>query len=331
VNRRQIVVRTDDRVRLLSAVLAATNYPDVSQDRKKHGTHLHARGTRKLVAEYVHHPAVHAMQVLLDQHIPLASMYSYIMRLTYPALEAMEEAPRWVPPRWNEHLRHFLEVTKLQAWWANEEPQWNLPMRHLNEAFAPIDLYGFLEPFVGPISETLTFMPNISYPSDQNIGIRVGGELIAIIPPPIAWGDSPPWPYKDDPALAYRAALSEYGELLMIAYLRNHNDITTALAEKPLPVDEKFAARHSTWLDQFMGIFKAAVIAMFLEDSVSSLEARSFVQYMQKVEGLTILPGAVSVLRRYIDEHKAGRYRTFAEFLPNLPKHLRVAKTIAAL
>jgi hypothetical protein len=330
MDKRQVVIRIDDRVRLLSAVLAATNYPEKSQERRKHGTHPHARGTRKAVAEHNHHPAVHAMQVLLDQNIPLAPMYNYVERLTWPELNT-DEVPRWVPPRWNEHLKHFYEVTQLARWWTEEDAQWQTAARHLREAFAKVDLYAFLEPFVGPIVETLVFMPNISYPTDQSIGMRIGGELVAIMPPPIAWGDSPPWPYKDDEALAYRTALSEYVNVLMGAYMREHEEVISELAEKPLPVDEKFIATHPTWQDQFLGLFKAAVIYLFLEDSVSSLEAKSFMQYMQKVESVTILAGIASILRRYMDEYKAGHYSSFAEYLPNFPKHLRVAKTISAL
>src|SRR5579871_4006036 len=99
MEKRQIVIRVDDRVRLISAVLAATNYPDKSQERKKHGTHLHARGTRKTVMEFNHHPAVSAMQVLLDQSVPLASIYNYALRLAWPAL-TIDDVPRWVPPKW---------------------------------------------------------------------------------------------------------------------------------------------------------------------------------------------------------------------------------------
>src|SRR5450631_489355 len=101
---KQVIVRVDDRVRLMSAVLAATNHPDKSQARKKHGTHSHARGTHRVVAEHSHQKAASSMQVLLDQNIPLASMYNYVLRLTWPALEADEEMPRWVPPRWDEQL-----------------------------------------------------------------------------------------------------------------------------------------------------------------------------------------------------------------------------------
>jgi hypothetical protein len=330
MDKRQVIIRIDDRVRLMSAVLAATNYPDKSQERKKHGTHLHARGTRKLVAEHNHHPAVHAMQYLLDQDIPLASMYSYVLRLTWPGLAA-DEMPRWVPPRWNEHLKHFYELTKLSKWWTDEAAQWEPPMRHLREIFGKVDLYSFLEPFFGPVVETLVFMPNISYPSDQNIGLRIGGELIAIIPPPIAWGDSPPWPYKDDEALAYRAALTEYISILMSAFMSQNAELIKSLAERPLPMEDKFVAKHPTWQDQFTALFKAAVIALFLEDSVSTLEAKSFMQYMQKVEHLTAMPGIITIFRRYLDEYKAGRYPSFADYLPSFQKHLRVVKTIAAL
>lgn len=327
--KRSIAVRIEDRIRLFSAVLGATNYPDKSQDRKKHGTHAHARATRKLVIEYNHHPAVHAMQVLLDQGIPLAAMCNYMLRLTWPNLESSEEMPRWVPPRWNEHLRHFYDLTKLEKFWAEEAPAWNTPIRHLNEIFTSADLYRFFEPFVGHVAETMVFLPNISYPTDQTIGLRLGGEIVAIVPPPIAWGDSPPWPFKDDPALAFRTALSEYGSMLMDAYLHQHADLVKSLAEKPLPIDERFAAAHPNWHSQFMGVFKATIIALFLEDSVSALEAKSFTQYMQKVEGLTILPSVVSVIRRYLEEYRAGRYKGFADYLPNFTKHLRVAKAMA--
>ncbi|HLY24748.1 MAG TPA: hypothetical protein VKQ72_00320 [Aggregatilineales bacterium] len=330
MDKRQISVRVDDRVRLMSAVLAGTNYPDKSQERRKHGTHLHARGTRKAVAEHTHHPAVQAMQVLLDQSVPLASIYNYVLRLTWPGLRA-DDMPRWVPPKWNEQLKHFYEVTNLAKWWADEAENWKTAQRHLVEAFAKVDLYGFLDPFVGPIVETLVFMPNISYPSDQNIGFRIGGELVVIAPPPMAWGDSPPWPYKDDEALAYRAALDQYLRILMSSFMHEHEDLIKSLAEKPLPVDDKFALKHPTWQDQFLGLFSAALIHLFLEDSVSSLEAKSFMQHMQKVEGVTILPGIVSIFRRYLDEYKLGHYTNLADYLPNFPKQIRVARTIATL
>jgi hypothetical protein len=330
MEKRQVVIRVDDRVRLMSAVLSATNYPEKSQDRKKHGTHLHARGTRKALTDHLGHPAVKTLQELLDKNIPLASIYTYGLTLSWPQL-AGTETPAWVPAQWNEQLKDFYEVTNISKWWADEDSHWQLAVRHLNEAFNKVDMYTFMEPFVGPITEILVFMPNISYPSDQTIGAHANQELITIMPPPMAWGDSPPWPYKDDEALAYRAALAEYGTILMGTYMRQHEDVINKLAEKPLPVSDRYAVVHPEWQDQFMGLFKATITAIFLEDMVSKLEAKSYTQYMQKVENLTILPGSVNVFRRYLDDYKTGKYKSFNEYLPQFPKQLRVVKTIVAL
>lgn len=330
MDKRNVVVRVDSRTRLMSAVLAATNYPDKAQERQKHGIPLHARGTRKLIAEYTHHPAVGALQVLLNQNVPLTSIFSYALRLSWPGLE-IDDTPRWVPPRWNEHLRHFYEVTKLGAWWADENENWQTPVRHLNDIFSKVDFYTFLQPFFGIVPETFVFIPNISYPTDQNLRLRVGAELIALIPPRKAWGDSAPWPYDNDPVYMYQETLKAYEELLLGAYLRQYASTVATLSEKPLPVADKFIALHPTWPEQLIGLFTSASTAMFLEEVVDAREAKAFIQMQQKVDGITILSGVISILKRYVEEQKAGRYANFAEYLPNFARHLRVVKTISAL
>ena len=67
-----VSVRLEDRIRLMSAVLAATDWPDKVHERKPHGTHLHARATRKHLHDFRTHEAVQAMQGLLNQGAPLA-------------------------------------------------------------------------------------------------------------------------------------------------------------------------------------------------------------------------------------------------------------------
>jgi hypothetical protein len=326
---RTVIIRIDERARLLSAALAATNHPELAQTRKKHGTHLHARGTRKLVQEHQEHPAIQTLQALLDQGIPLSSLFGYVLRLTWPGLDDVEYKPGWVPTDWNSQLADFYQHSKLVSWWTEENDNWYTPVEQLQEIFNKVKLHEYLEQFVGLFSDSLVLMPNISYPTDHTVGCRVGGELIALMPPPIAWGDSAPWPYKDDPGLAYRAAISEFGSMLMSAYLSRHVTAVNAAATKALPIDQKYKDAHPTWQDQFLGLFKAAVTALFLEDAINPLEARSFVQYMQRVENLHVLPGAISVFRRYLDERKAGKYTEFIDYLPNIPKYLRVMKAFA--
>ncbi|MFN8420377.1 MAG: hypothetical protein U0528_14225 [Anaerolineae bacterium] len=326
-----IQVRLDDRARLLSAVLAATNYPDQAQGRKKHGTHLHARATRRHVSSYSTHPAASALQSLLDQGIPLAALYGYVLRLSSPGLQAIEETPRWVPAHWSDHLLDFQRVSELDSWWATaqENDHWQTALNHLQEIFREVKLQDVLEPFVGSVKETLVFMPSLSYPTDQNVGVRVGNELIVLIPPPIAWGDSAPWSYKDDPALAFRAALTEYGAMLMNSYLSQHMETVSALSDKSLSVGDHYRQAHPMWQDQFLGLFTASITAMYLEQAISKLEARSYIQHMQRVEHLTVLPAAISVFQRYLNERSEGKYAEFIEFLPHVPKYLRVGKALA--
>lgn len=329
ITTKTVAIRVDDRARLLSVALAATTYPDQSQARKKHGTHLHARSTRKLALAQAAHPAVGVLQKLLDLGIPLASLYSYAMRLSWPDLTPIEDTPRWVPPGWHEQLHDFGKQLDLAAWWTAEGEHWLAPVSQLEVAFSKVDLYGFFEPFVGAINEQLVFMPTVSYPTDETIGCRVRGDLVAIMPPPLAWGDSAPWPYKDDTALAYRAALTEYGTMLMNAYLSEHAEAVQTAAEKPLPIDDAFKAKHPAWQDQFLGMFKASLTAIFLETYMGALEARSYVQHMSRAEHLNALPGAINVFKRYLDEYKTGRYTGFIQYLPNIPKYLRVLKALS--
>ena len=330
MSKRNVLIRIDNRTRLMSAALAATSYPDKSQERQKHGTPLHARGTRKLVGEYSHHPAVQDLQFLLDKQVPLAAIFGYAVRLSWPDLTG-DETPRWVPPRWNEHLKHFYDVTKLAQWWTEEDEVWQTAVHHLTELFDKIDLYGFLGQFFSGPPESLVFIPNISYPTDANIGFRVGAEVCALVPPRKAWGDSAPWPYDNDPGYVYQEALRTYEEQLLAATMHQYAATVTTLSEKPLPVSEKFAARHTTWPAQLTALFTAASIALFLEQAVDAREAKAFIQMQQRTEDIPILPGVIGILKRYLDEHKTGKYENFAEYLPNFAKNMRIVKTFATL
>ncbi len=330
MNQRRVQVRIDDRVRLLSALLAATRWPEEEQEHKPHGTHLHARGTRKVVSEYTHHPAVHAMQVLLDKGAPLEAMYTYVMRLSWPGLES-DETPRWVPPRWNEHLRHFHEVCNLAAWWEEESFYWNEAKAAAETVLQPLNLHDFLELFIGPVAETFVAFPNISYPTNAEVGLRVGAELCCVVPPRIAWGDNPPWPFDEDPAHLIRAVLSAYGRLLVLAYLRQHADVVAKVEAQKLPLTQPFATKYPTFSEQFAALFVVGAVGLVLEQAVSKQEAKAYVLMQTKAEGLTILPGMVSVLSRYLEGRAAGRWSELAGYLPHFPKQLRVAKTITTL
>jgi hypothetical protein len=323
-------VRLDDRVRLMSALLAATDWPDKSQQRKPHGTHAHARATRKQLTAFRQHEAVAVLQGLLDQNAPLEAMFTLILRFNWPDLE-LDPLPRWVPPRWPHMLRDFVKQGGLLTWWKNEDYAWQKSVTEATKMFDGRTFRPFLKPFVGEVDESLAFMPSISYPTDQEVGVRLGRELVCIAPPRLAWGDSPPWPFDEDPAHIYRAALSQYGRMLMIAYLRAHAEQITEATQTPLPVGEQFQAQFPTWQEQFTQLFVTGITYIYLEDHVNQAEANAYMLMERKTQGNAMLPGVVSVLRRYLSEREAGRYDSLVEFLPIFPKQLRIAKRIVTL
>jgi len=326
-----VAVRMDDRIRLVSAVLAATDFPEKSQQRKRHGTHAHARGTSKHVAPYANHQAVLYTQALLDKGAPVEALFTLVMQCSWPGLE-VKKIPRWAPPGWNKHLLDFYEQVDLAQWWEAEHNVWESALKQSNRVFAQVSFKEFLKPFVGDVRKDLVFVPNLSYPTDQEIGIRNGNELLSIVYPPLAWGDSPPWPFDEESMLthSYRAALTQFGRILLYSYLHAHADQLAEVSKTTLPVSDQFKALHPTWEDQFATLFVAAAVAMYLEDYVNEAEAKAYVLMEKKARGMTILPGTVSVLRRYLQE-VGNRYEDLLDFLPVFPKQLRVAKKIVSL
>lgn len=327
-----VIVRLDDRLRLMSALLAATDWPDKSQKKQPHGTHAHARATRKYLGDYMTHPAVQAMQGLLDQGAPLEAMFTFALCLKWPDLTLeLDALPGWVPSYWLSDIRDFYSETDLAGWWQQEEAAWSASEQESQRMFKDIAFKPFLRPFLGDVSEKLVFVPNISYPTDHEIGVRIGHELLCMAAPRLAWGDSPPWPFDEDPAHIYRAALSQYIRLLLVSYLRHHTDRLAEVIKTPLPVSDQFSSMYPSWEEQFSALFVAAAVAIFLEDYVSQAEAKAYVLMARKAQGMTILPGTVSVLRRYLSEREAGRYENLLDFLPIFPKQLRIAKRIVML
>lgn len=325
-----VTVRLDDRIRLMSAVLTMTYWPDKAQERKPHGTHAHSRATRKFLDPFKRHEAVVGMASLLDAGAPLEAIFTLALQLRWPTLEA-SDMPRWAPPRWNEHLRDFYESSGLAKFWRDEDYAWQSSIKESNKMFKPITFKPFLKPFFGDVADGLVFMPNISNPTDQDIGVRFQGELICISPPRLAWGDSPPWPFDEDAAYISRTALSQFGRLLMHRYLRENAEAIAPLTETALPVSDQFRARYSTWQEQFTTLFVAGASALYLEKHVSKAEANAYVLMERKAQGMVILPGMVSVLRRYLSEYENGRYTRLLDFLPVFPKQLRVAAKIVTL
>lgn len=325
-----VTVLLDDRIRLMSALLSATRYPEEAQHRRPHGTHAHARHTRKLMLDHERHPAVVGLQSALDQGVPLETIFSFALGLRWPEL-TLASLPRWSPPSWDVEMRDFLQVSHLKGWWDDDGYAWSKALDDVRAVMAEFALKPLFESFLGQISESFVFIPNICYPTDVELALRLGDQLILIVPPRLAWGDSPPWPYDEDPAHLFRAAINGYGRLLLLAYLRDHTDAISEAARTPLPVSEAFARMYPTWADQFTTLFIAGATALYLEGRVSKAEADSYVLMERKTRHMEILPSVIHVLRRFLNETAGDKFKTLVDYLPVFAKQVRVSQRLVRL
>lgn len=325
----------DDRLRLISTALAATDFPIKAQERKRHHAHAHARATIKHMQEreMSKHPAIMALQDMLNQGVPIEALFALGMYLKWPDLSA-PALPDWVPDGWNQQLRDFYEKSEAAELWLSADNAWKNAKSESERVFTDkVHFKDLLEKFIGKIDEEFVFVPNLLWPADREIGIRVENQLISIVPPPLAWGESPPWPYDEETRLAehtYPMALAQYARLLMLTYLRTNADKLGDATEKDLPISDELKVQYPTWEDQFLALFQSGIVAIYLEDYINPTEAKGFMMMEKRVRKMVELPGTVSVLRRFLQQ-KGKKYETLADFLTIFPAQLRVAKKIVTL
>ena len=70
--------------------------------------------------------------------------------------------------------------------------------------------------------------------------------------------------------------------------------------------------------------------ALYLEDYVNEREYRAFVLIEQRMRGMNILPGTVSVMRRFMQE-RGSKFQSINDWVRVFPKQLRVAKRLVSL
>lgn len=327
-----VTVRLDDRVRLLGAVLAATNYPEQMQKIKPHGTHAHARATIKHIQDHREHPAVKSTQELLDKGTPIEALFTLMLMIGDLPDLSIGALPPWAPAGYNDQLRDFYTKANLAEFWETDNMPWDKALKETTAIFSKVEFKDFLQPFLGDVVENFTFIPSVSYPSNHDLGLQLPNELVVIAPPPLAWGDSPPWSY-DEPTMvthSYQVALSMYSRILLRNYMRSDPEKLAEITQNELPVADHFKAQHPTWEEQFSALFSMAAVAMYFETHVGELDYKSYVLLQKKAHGMALLPGTVSVMRRYLQE-VGNRYQNLLEFLPVFPKQLRVAQKIVTL
>ena len=326
----QIVnVVIDDRVRLMSAVLALTDWPSREQQHMRFRPHSHARRTVAALEPFRDHPSVKTLQWVLDLGLALDSVYMYGLTLNWHEMTLHSRLP-WAPDGWEDDLADFRSRSQIDAWWSDNEADWTTAKDQIDQIVGDLALREFLKPFVGLAGEAFVLMPNVSFPALTSVGVRMNGHLVCIAPPRRAWGDNEPWPFDEDPGHIYSCLVLQYSRLLLAEYLRRHLDAVDAAAKTALPLDRSEFPAGATWSDQLIALVSKGLVALFLEQSLGRSESQSYVMMAERMEGNKALAAVVHVLNRYLVAYHQGQYQSFAEYLPQFPMHLRLARGLSA-
>lgn len=194
-----MIVQIDNRVRLVAAVLAASDWPAHEQTiYGAHAVHPQAKATRHFLAEYGQHPAGTFINTLLPHNLVVSDLFSAAVRCQWPTFTPTEELSGR-DNEWVHHLADFYVDTAIAAFfWADHEAPWREAQADLQHIFPNNQLTNFLSQLTGrPLAKQLIITPNLTYPALETVIASNTTHHYLILPPPKAVGESPPWPYRD--------------------------------------------------------------------------------------------------------------------------------------
>lgn len=278
-----VTVKIDERARLVAAVLAASNWPEREQAQMAHAVHPHAKQTRQFTRQFGGHPAVQAINEALQNDVAIDELFMAALRCRWPDFASLGSLPRtWQSEAWVQTLADFARETAIGRFWAGHEGVWAEALNDLQNIFQDSQLAPFLSQLQGQsITQSITIMPNLVYPALITVLASTEESLFLLLPPPKAVGESPPWPYREDPGFVLAQACDRLAGHLMAAGLA------------------RLGATQQVY-------FKRAAVTLFLEQEVDEAEAMAYLVRSKKEHNLPQLPLVVEQLR---ERFETGNWR----------------------
>jgi hypothetical protein len=286
----RVVVRADERVRTLGAVLAATDWPERERRLGLVKAHTVAAHAIDWLAGHRRHPCALALTALLDARVPPDALFAYVLGLS-GSLQPEERATGLLRAPVAElegdelagFLASFWRDAQLPRLWEQTHEHWERATHDARAVLAHEHVSDFLA-LLFDMRRQPVFVPNLLFPALSAMGVAARGEAVCICPPPEAVGESRPWEYRDDPEWTLMATFRECcrATLRGLAWSR--------------PVD-------AATID----LLSAAATALFLRASDDAPGARALVLMETKRRGLVRLPAVVAALEAYLMARHADR------------------------
>lgn len=178
----EIHIGSSDQVRLVGVALAASNWPEQEQTGLRHAVHPHAKATRQWVQPFSQQEAIGQLNEMLASGRSLAEVYARGLREV-------------------DWLVGFGQETAVAAdFWPLHEEVWQTAVSELHHIIDTAKLASFLQRLVRHSQlPALQVHPNLLYPALTPVLAVTETSWHLLLPPPKAVGESPPWPYAEDP------------------------------------------------------------------------------------------------------------------------------------
>ncbi|MCP5100550.1 MAG: hypothetical protein GY943_33795 [Chloroflexi bacterium] len=274
----QIQAILDERVRLVTAVFAASDWPDEEQKQLTHAVHPHSKRTRHHLLSQQSHTAVYTLNQALLNGVSLDHLFSAAIRCEWPEFVISEPLPQVLQiENWTNALSDFVADTNLVAsFWPEHQALWDESVAELQAILQDKPLYAFLEAVTGQsLTHEISVMPTLVYPMLKPVLASTETQLLLILPPPKAVGESPPWPYREDPGWV----IARVCERLLFHLL----------AEKLNQLDNRQKA-----------LLVRGAMTLCLEQCIDEFEALAFLVRSKKEFDLPDLPDVVDKMRAHL-------------------------------
>lgn len=250
-----IDVYTDIRVLRAGALLAAGSWPQREQSERAYQPHRVALAAQRTFAAQADHPAV---------------------------VRADAAASADLPAYWREALTtEPVELPGLEAFIDQHKADLAAAERELESVLSGRDL-SFLLMQLFPRPLILSATPNLLFPGRAAIGVATPVDLVAVVPPPIAWGSSTPWRYDERPDETLAAVAHAFGSALLADGALDQVGVTLAPEDRPA--------------------VPAAVAVLALRTFEGQAAADQYQVLAKRTLGLRGLPAVVAALSDWLGE-----------------------------
>lgn len=272
-------VAIDDRLRLITAVLAASDWPVEEQNQLTHAVHPHAKQVRQFMHAFASHPAVNGVNEALLNGVDPADLFSAAVRCSWPDFTPTAELPNVLKiGEWVASLPGFTQQTAVAThFWPQHTAVWQEAQSALEKVFSNGDLLAAIGQLGDRVDTAVSLMPNLVFPALTPVVATADKAITLLLPPPKAVGESPPWPFDEDPGWVVATAAEH-----LIPHLLRTDLAKLDEAERPLAIYLATAHCLATLLDDFEA--QSYLLRAKKEHNLPQLSAR-FAQLQDEVEG----------------------------------------------